>query len=199
MLSVVIATSDSEFGLAPTLAALVAGATAGIVREVIVADWGSRDKTAEVADIAGCRIVVLDAAIGARLKAGAAAARAPWLMFIQPGMAPDVTWVAEVTRFIEAAERHDGAEAAAAVFRPAPAPGTRRSTLLETLALVRLSLGGRPEPAQGLIISKRLYDDLGGHRAHSDVPEVDLLRRLGRRRIVLLRSVAVKIRDVDGS
>jgi Glycosyl transferase family 2 len=197
MLSVVIATSDSEFGLAPTLAALVAGATAGIVREVIVADWGSRDKTAEVADIAGCRIVVLDAAIGARLKAGAAAARAPWLMFIQPGVVLDVTWVAEVTRFIEAAERHDRAAAAAAVFRPAP--GTRRSTLPGTLARLRLSLGGRPEPAQGLIISKRLYDDLGGHRAHSDVPEVDLLRRLGRRRIVLLRSVAMKIRDVDWS
>lgn len=38
MLSVVIATHDSERALLPTLAALVAGAAAGVVREVIVAD-----------------------------------------------------------------------------------------------------------------------------------------------------------------
>ena len=58
MFSIVIATHDSERALVPTLAALVPGATAGIVREVIVADGGSRDKTEEVADIAGCRFFV---------------------------------------------------------------------------------------------------------------------------------------------
>jgi len=58
MLSVIIATEDSERLLVPTLAALIPGALAGIVREVIVADAGSRDGTAAVADIAGCRVVV---------------------------------------------------------------------------------------------------------------------------------------------
>ena len=50
MLSVVIATHDSERALLPTLAALVAGAAAGVVREVIIADGGSRDETCEIAD-----------------------------------------------------------------------------------------------------------------------------------------------------
>ncbi|MEA2873185.1 MAG: hypothetical protein QOH67_3161, partial [Hyphomicrobiales bacterium] len=45
MFSVIVATYDSERALVPTLAALVPGATAGIVREVIVADGGSRDET----------------------------------------------------------------------------------------------------------------------------------------------------------
>jgi glycosyltransferase involved in cell wall biosynthesis len=53
MLSVVIATHNSERALLPTLAALVSGAAAGIVREVIVADAGSRDATAAIADGAG--------------------------------------------------------------------------------------------------------------------------------------------------
>src|SRR5262245_45634577 len=57
MLSVVIATHDSERALLPTLAALVAGAAAGVVREVIVADAGSRDATAAIADGAGCRLL----------------------------------------------------------------------------------------------------------------------------------------------
>jgi glycosyltransferase involved in cell wall biosynthesis len=57
MLSVVIATHDSERALLPTLAALVAGAAAGVVREVIIADAGSRDATDAIADGAGCRAV----------------------------------------------------------------------------------------------------------------------------------------------
>ena len=56
MFSIIIPTHDSERALVPTLAALVPGATAGIVREVIVADGGSRDETEQVADIAGCRV-----------------------------------------------------------------------------------------------------------------------------------------------
>ncbi len=58
MISVVIATHESERLLVPTLAALVPGALAGVVREVIVADAGSRDDTAKVADVAGCRFMV---------------------------------------------------------------------------------------------------------------------------------------------
>ena len=54
MLSVIIATRDSERALVPTLAALVSGATAGLVSEVLVVDGGSRDDTAKVADVAGC-------------------------------------------------------------------------------------------------------------------------------------------------
>ena len=58
MFSIIMATHDSERALVPTLAALVPGATAGIVREVIVTDGGSRDQTEQVADIAGCRFLV---------------------------------------------------------------------------------------------------------------------------------------------
>ena len=72
MLSVVIATENAERILLPTLAALVPGATAGIVREVIVADAGSSDATAMIADAAGCRIDVMAAPLGHRLRQAAA-------------------------------------------------------------------------------------------------------------------------------
>ncbi|MCC7186898.1 MAG: hypothetical protein IT185_11690, partial [Acidobacteria bacterium] len=54
MLTVVIPTENQERALVATLASLVPGATAGVIREVIVADAGSGDDTARVADIAGC-------------------------------------------------------------------------------------------------------------------------------------------------
>jgi hypothetical protein len=41
-----------------------------------------------------------------------------------------------------------------------------------------------------LVIAKPLYDALGGHRDVED-SEHDLMRRLGRRRLVLLRTCAM--------
>ena len=49
MISVVIPTLNAETGLAPTLAALVPATVQGLVREVIIADGGSRDDTAKIA------------------------------------------------------------------------------------------------------------------------------------------------------
>src|SRR3954464_12057258 len=104
MISVVMAAHDSEEFLVPTLAALVPGALAGIVSDVIVADGGSTDETAKVADVAGCRFVTSAAPIGARLKSAAALARAPWLLFLQPGVVPDTAWIEETTRFVQQTE-----------------------------------------------------------------------------------------------
>jgi glycosyltransferase involved in cell wall biosynthesis len=188
MLSVVIATQDSERALLPTLAALVAGAVSGVVREVIVADAGSRDASAGIAEGAGCRVLISSATRGARLKAAADVARSPWLLFLQPGTVPDATWIDECRRFIEESELRGCAGTYAAVFRAASA--TFRPTLVEAMALLRAALGARPNPSQGLVIARTLYDACGGHRDLEE-PERDLIRRLGRRRLVLLRAGAI--------
>ena len=57
-------------------------------------------------------------------------------------------------------------------------------------ALVRSGFN-YPKPEQGLIVFKRHYVSLGGHAADAAKPESELLRRLGRARIVRLRSSAV--------
>ena len=77
MLSAIISTHESERSLVPTLAALVPGAAAGLLADVVVADANSRDATAEVADIAGCRYLSSSDPLGARLKAAAATTRSP--------------------------------------------------------------------------------------------------------------------------
>jgi hypothetical protein len=192
MLSVIIPTENDERALVPTLAALIPGASAGLIREVIVADAGSTDATADVADLAGAAMLVSRAARGARLKEAARTARAAWLLFLRPNIVLDLTWIAEVARFVEESERDARLERRAAVFRPA-SMAARRSTLAEALALLRAALGGRPRPEQGLLIARRFYDELGGHRTDAADAEADLLARLGRRRTVLLRSGAVNV------
>jgi len=182
MLSVIIPTYNSERALVSTLAVLVPGVTAGVVTEVLIADGGSHDDTAAVAEVAGCKFLRDDGPLDRRLKAAAATARAQWLMFLRPGTIIDPAWTDEAGRFLE-----DASPDAAAVFRrrAAAQPGLR-----EAMSLVMAALGARPRPEQGLIISKRLYDALGGHSERAADPETDLLRRIGRRRIGRLASGA---------
>jgi glycosyltransferase involved in cell wall biosynthesis len=183
MLSVIIPTRDSEQTLVPTLAALVPGATAGIITEVLVADGGSQDETAAVADVAGCNFMLVEGSLGRRLKTVAMSARAPWLMFLHPGTVLDAPWTGEVGRFVQQPARYGQA----AVFRRG---GPSQSTMREFWLLVSAVLGGLPRPEQGLLISSRFYEALGGHSERATDPETDLLRRIGRARCVRLTTNA---------
>ena len=182
MLTAIIATRESERILVPTLAALVPGAMAGLLTEVIVADAGSRDATAEVTDIAGCRFMSDTAPVGARLKAAAETARAPWLLFLRAGAVPEPGWISAAENFMGKAAGTDRLQAA--VFRPAGRASTMRPGLSEFLTLLRAAFGGGPTPAQGLLIAKSFYVSLGGHPQDED-GEAALLRGIGRRRLVM--------------
>jgi hypothetical protein len=183
MLSVIIATLDSERRLVQTLAALVPGATAGLVSEVLIADGGSRDETAMVADVAGCRWLREHGSLGARLKSAAAAARAPWLLFLRPGTVLDGPWIGETGRFIA----HPPAGASAAVFSHDAAQDTAFERLRRLLIV---AAGGGPRPEQGLLLSRQFYVDLGGHSEEAAHPEAELLRRIGRRHTARLATKA---------
>jgi hypothetical protein len=187
MLSAIIAANDSERALVPTLACLVSGATAGILRDVLVADAGSGNETAEIADIAGCRLIVSPGPLGARLKGAAHAARGSWLLFLQAGVVLEPSWVAEAVRFIGDIEASP--ETRAAILRPAAVAGMR-PTLAEAFALLRFAFGRRSDPDQGLLIAKSFYRQLGGHRNDAPDPEAELLGRLGSRRTFVLRCLA---------
>jgi glycosyltransferase involved in cell wall biosynthesis len=193
MLSVIIATNESERALVPTLAALVPGATAGLVREVIVADPGSRDATAEVADVAGCRMLISDGPLAARLRYAAETARAPWLLFLNAGVVPQAGWIEETSRFMEEASLAERADAIAAVFRAVLPSVLRASPLREGLALVMQAAGLSRRASHGLLIGKDLYRRMAGHGR--EAPEADaigsVIQRLGRRRIVTLHCGAV--------
>lgn len=181
MISVVIPTHESERELVHTLAALVPGALDGIVREVIVVDAGSQDETARVADVAGCRFIVQPGgARGARLAAAAVTARADWLWFLPPGGVPEPGFIEAIQGFMRDSDRAGRVHARAAVLRRRPLPGLGGALALTVAAFAR------PKPEQGLLIARTLYRSLGGHDTASPHPEAALIRKLGRRRIIVL-------------
>ncbi|WP_137045691.1 glycosyl transferase [Pseudolabrys sp. FHR47] len=188
MLSVIVATHESERTLVPTLSALIPGAMSGLVTEVVVSDAESKDATAEVADIAGCRFIASAAPLGERLKTAALSTRTPWLMFLRAGIVLDADWTGASETFMQSASFSETAPRAA-VFRTA-GTASAQPGLGDVIALARAVFAGRkPSPDQGLVISRSLYEAVGGHPAHADA-EARLLNQLGRK--VALLGAAVR-------
>ncbi|MBS7536802.1 glycosyl transferase [Ancylobacter sonchi] len=189
MISVVIPTRESGGLLIPTLAALVPGAAVGLVREVLLVDGSAQgsNETAEVADAAGCEYLAGPADVGVRLRIGAEAARGPWLMFIEPVGLLQEGWTREVRSFIDQAERSGAADRHAASFRLALDGFGFGPRLQESAAALRQMVTGRPRPEQGLLLHQRLYERLGRHEDGGRAA-ARLLGRIGRRRLVMLRS-----------
>ena len=186
MLSIVIPTLNAADALAATLAALVPGAIDGLVGQLVIADGGSGDRTLAIADQAGADIVSTDAGRGGQLRAGAAAARGTWLLFVHADTRLEPGWVDEARAFIGEA----GAERAG-YFRFALDDNRWRARLLQRAAAWRAALFGLPYGDQGLLISRALYDEVGGFAPLPLMEDVDIVRRLGRRRLKRLSTRAV--------
>ncbi len=190
MISVIIPTLNAEAGLGHTLAALVPAALDGLVREVIVVDGGSTDRTAGIADDAGATFMTRSGGRGCQLAAGAAQARFPWLLFLHADTVLDPGWEREAAAFMEATDTGIRAPAAAA-FRFALDDDGLRPRLLEQLVALRCALLRLPYGDQGLLLPKPLYAGIGGYPLSALMEDVGLIRRLGRRRVALLRTRAV--------
>ncbi len=187
MITVIIPTLDSEGALVPTLSVLVSASASGLVREVILADGGSRDETEKVADVAGCHFLKGPHDPGARLRAAAHQARGSWLLFLDPAAILQEGWMREVRAFVDTMERNGLAERRAATFRLGYEGFGMKPRLAEAAAAARLVVIGRPRPEQGLLIARRFYDQLGGH-GDGKKAEERLFARIGRRKMVTLRT-----------
>jgi rSAM/selenodomain-associated transferase 2 len=190
MISVVIPTLNAEATLAPTLTALVSAAVEGMIREVIVVDGGSTDRTAQIAEESGATLIACSGGRGPQLRAGADQARFPWLLFLHADTELEIGWEREATAFMEAVERGRRPPAAAA-FRFALDDMGLSPRLVERLVAVRCGLLRLPYGDQGLLVPRRLYNELGGFAPLELMEDVEFVRRLGRRRVAMLRGRAI--------
>lgn len=179
-LDIVIPTLNAAASLARTLAAL--GPQAGLSLQVTVCDGGSRDNTQSIALEAGARVVTAPAGRGQQLAAGAEAGQAPWLFFLHADSRPGEGWADAVSRFVA----DPAGKERAGYFRlrlDSPDPRARR---LERLVGWRSTTLGLPYGDQGLVMPRAFYRQLGGFAAMPLMEDVELVRRIGRRRLVPL-------------
>lgn len=190
MISVVIPTLEAEATLGTTLTALVPAAVEGVVREVIICDGGSKDRTLKIADQAGADVVGAPAGRGTQLKAGAARARSPWLLFLHADTVLEPGWEREASQHIERIETGRREESAAA-FRFLLDDEGWPARALEKAVSLRSRAFALPYGDQGLLISRKLYGEIGGYADLPLMEDVDIVRRIGRRRLHHFRTGAV--------
>ncbi len=188
-LSVIIPTLNAAATLGATLASLDG------VPEVIVADGGSSDRTREVARQSGARIVNSEKGRGRQLAAGAEAASGDWLLFLHADTTLEDGW----KRAVDGHIADPANERRAATFRFALDDGSAEARRLERMVAWRAGTLGLPYGDQGLLIQRNFYGSLGGFRPLPLMEDVDLVRRIGRRRLVTLpvaaRTSAKRWRD----
>jgi rSAM/selenodomain-associated transferase 2 len=185
MISVVIPTLNAATGLAGCLTALVPAAVDGLVKEVIIVDAGSTDATLAMADDAGATVLTAAPSRGGQLAAGCAAARGDWLLCLHADTRLDAGWEAVATRHI--GRGHD----LAGYFRFTLDDHGALPRLWEAGVAARAGLLGLPYGDQGLLISRRLYDRLGGFKPMPLFEDVDLARRIGNSALRPLEARAV--------
>ena len=184
MLSVIIPTEGVEQPAVATLAALVPGAAAGVIREVLLVDRGGNGVIERVADVAGCRFLPFEGTHAAALAAGARQARSPWLMFLHAGAVLDAGWIDETAQFIQRVSV--SGRPRAGIFRYARSPyaehaAARRLEVRRADDCRALRGTGTADRARSLRAARRLRPDARRSEAR-------LLRQLGRSSRTLLRS-----------
>lgn len=190
MISVVIPTLNAEPTLTRTLSALVPAAVDGLVRQVIVVDGGSHDNTLEIADLAGAEVVKTKSGRGTQLVSGAEQARFPWLLFLHADTVLSSGWENEVEYFIAQVENGNITPKGAS-FRFRLDDRGLWPKCMEAMVAFRSAVLATPYGDQGLLIPRQLFDEIGGYRGLPIMEDVDIVRRLGRRRLYRLRADAV--------
>lgn len=183
-LSIIIPTLNAASDLPECLQALMPGLELGLIREVIVSDGGSDDATPRIAGDTGATLVTGASGRGAQLATGAKAARGDWLLFLHADTYLSPDWAERAAHHME--RRAESAAAFTLKYRS----DDRAARWLEARANRRARMFGLPYGDQGLLISRKLYDAVGGF---ADVPlmeDVMIARALGKKRLVLLSADA---------
>lgn len=177
-LSVVVPALNAAHCLPATLACLRGAA------EIIVVDGGSTDGTPDVAMQAGVTAIASPRGRGTQLAAGIAAARNGWLLLLHADTRLAPGWERAALGHMSAGP------SCAGYFHFALDCDDPRARRLERLVAWRCRALALPYGDQGLLIHRALLHAAGGMRPLPLMEDVDLVRRLGRRRLVALDAAA---------
>lgn len=181
-LSVVIPTLNAEAALRRSLPNLATLGALSLTREVIFADGGSTDRTADIARESGAELVPAEKGRGTQLAAGADYATGNWLLFLHADTVLAPGWEIAAAEFISEPENAERV----GYFRFRLDDASAGARWLEGLVAARCRVLRLPYGDQGMLISRALYHRLGGFKAIPLMEDVDFVRRAGRRRMAAL-------------
>lgn len=176
MVSVIIPTLNTREVFKSILADVAAN-----VDEIVISDGGSTDQTLNIALEHNARIALGCEGRGWQLARGASWARCDWLFFIHADTLLPKNWQSLVEQHIQTTPDKAG------YFKFGIEASGVRPRLLEIMANARTFWFGLPYGDQGLLISRKLYEQVGGFPNWPLFEDVAIVRALGRRRLCQMR------------
>jgi rSAM/selenodomain-associated transferase 2 len=186
-ISVIIPTLNAAHSLPTTLHVLTSEKPSGLSLQIVISDGGSTDTTQSVAADHGCDFITAHKGRGQQLAAGARHARHEWLLFLHADTVLERGWDSAIAAFIMHPESPDNA----AVFQFRLNDQSNAAHRLERLVHWRNRFLALPYGDQGLLIHRQLYDEIGGFREIPLMEDVDIIRRLGRYRLICFDVAAI--------
>ena len=183
MLTVIIPALNASSSLGMCLAE-IKGAS-----EIIVVDGGSTDHSVDIARRGGARVIIAPRGRGQQLRAGGVAAQGDWLLFLHADTRLGPDWQAAIAAHVSSTPEFAG------FFDLRLDDTAWQARIVEYAVAMRVALFGLPYGDQGLLISRELYNELGGYKPIVLMEDVDIARRIGLRRLVRLNSTALTSAD----
>lgn len=146
--------------------------------EIIVVDGGSSDLTVEIATLAGAKTIKSsEANRGLQLQEGAYASKGEWILFIHADSRMSTNWQEVISKKLDNPDTKNHVwffnfkvKRTGICFR-----------IMEIIVAIRSNIFKRPYGDQGLLISKRLYTQLGGYKPIPLMEDLDFVIRISRK------------------
>lgn len=177
LLSIILPTLNSARTLDQTLCAIQE-----LQAEVIVIDGGSNDATRMIAEEARATVIASEPGRGIQLAKGAEASSGEWLLFLHSDTVLDGDALVAISAFVAKPQSCHRAGYFALAFDDA----SRAAKRTAAIANWRSRVFGLPYGDQGLLIQRVFYEDIGGFQPLPIMEDVNVARRIGRRRLLLL-------------
>ena len=172
-ISIIIPTLNSETDLRETLGSLFEGIENSLIRELIISDGGSTDKTKPIAYDAGAVLIEGPCSRGLQISKGVDKSRGDWILILHADTSLSLDWSVNLLQKID--------RDFAYYFKLKFKSKSSFARILEYWVQIRSNFLGLPYGDQGLLIHRDLLNNLGGFPKIPLMEDVALARKLKRK------------------
>ena len=169
-ISIIIPTLNSETDLYETLGSLFEGIENELIRELIISDGGSTDKTKAIAHEVGAILIEGSCGRGLQISKGVDKSRSDWILILHADTSLSLDWSVNLLQKIDRNFAYH--------FKLKFKSKSLFARILEYWVQIRSKFLGLPYGDQGLLIHRDLLNTLGGFPKIPLMEDIALARKL---------------------